>query len=133
MPGTDGREHIDYNLLITNGFTADVTLRLLEVLDGRGQRLLMLEGEALAAVTFELWTRGGVPTLTVPRSGVVATVVDVAVPPRAVPTRLTHRISQAPARRAAPAGREPPGKRPSAAHRLGLADRDLAAAGGPDR
>jgi hypothetical protein len=91
--GTDGREHIDYDLVITNAFTADVTLRSLEVTDGRGERLLRLEGEALEAVTFELWSRGGAPTLTVPRSGVVATVVDIAVAPGAVPTRLTHRIS----------------------------------------
>jgi peptidase M23-like protein len=90
--GTDGREHIDYDLLITNAFTADVTLRSLEVLNGRGKRLLRLEGEALAAVTFELLPPGP-PTLTVPKSGVVATMVDVAVSPRAVPRRLTHRIT----------------------------------------
>jgi peptidase M23-like protein len=90
--GTDGREHIDYDLLITNAFTADVTLRSVEVLNGRGKRLLRLEGEALAAVTFELLPPGP-PTVTVPKSGVVATMVDVAVPRRAVPTRLTHRIT----------------------------------------
>jgi hypothetical protein len=77
--GTDGREHIDYDLLITNAFTADVTLRSLEVLSGRGKRLLRLEGEALAAVTFELLPPGP-PTATVRKSGVVATMVDVAVP-----------------------------------------------------
>jgi hypothetical protein len=90
--GTDGREHIDYDLLITNAFTADVTLRSLEVLNGRGKRLLRLEGEALAAVTFELLPPGP-PTLTVPKSGVVAAMLDVAVPRGAVPNRLTHRIS----------------------------------------
>ncbi len=29
---SDGREHIEYNLIITNAFTADATLRSLEVL-----------------------------------------------------------------------------------------------------
>ena len=90
--GTDGREHIDYDLLITNAFTADVTLRSLEVLDGRGKRLLRLEGEALAAVTFELLPPGP-PTATVRKSGVVMTKIDVAVSPRAVPERLTHRLT----------------------------------------
>src|SRR5215216_5518232 len=90
--GTDGREHIDYDLLITNAFTADVTLRSLEVLNGRGKRLLRLEGEALAAVTFELLPPGP-PTATVRKSGVVATMVDVAVSPGAVPKRLTHRLT----------------------------------------
>jgi hypothetical protein len=90
--GTDGREHIDYDLLITNGFVADVTLRSVEVLNGRGRRLLRLEGDALAAVTFELLPPAR-PSVTVRRSGVVATMVDVAVPPGAVPTRLTHRIT----------------------------------------
>jgi hypothetical protein len=90
--GTDGREHIDYDLLITNAFVADATLRSLEVLNGRGKRLLRLEGEALAAVTFELLPPGQ-PTVTVRKSGVVATMVDVAVPPGAVPKRLTHRLT----------------------------------------
>jgi hypothetical protein len=90
--GTDGREHIDYDLLITNAFTADVTLRSLEVLNGRGKRLLRLEGEALAAVTFELLPPGP-PTATVPKSAAVAAMVDVAVPRGAVPNRLTHRLT----------------------------------------
>jgi Peptidase family M23 len=93
--GTDGRVHIDYDLLITNAFTADVTLRSLEVMNGRGKRLLRLEGEALGAVTVGLPPTGNPvpPTLTVSKSGVLATMVDVAVPPRAVPKRLTHRIT----------------------------------------
>jgi hypothetical protein len=62
------------------------------VLNGRGKRLLRLEGEALAAVTFELMPPGP-PTATVPRSGVVMTKVDVDVSPTAVPARLTHRIT----------------------------------------
>jgi hypothetical protein len=90
--GTDGREHIDYDLLVTNAFTADVTLRSLEVLDGRGKRLLRLEGEALAAVTFELLPPGP-PTATVRKSGVVMTKIDVPVSAGAVPARVTHRLT----------------------------------------
>src|SRR5215216_5218776 len=48
--GSDGREHIDYNLVITNAFTAEATLTSL-VVRGGGQRLLKLKGEALAHYT----------------------------------------------------------------------------------
>jgi len=62
--GTDDRWHIENDLVLTNIFTADVTLEAVEVLDESGQRLLELDGEALAAVTttFVVTT----PTTTVP-------------------------------------------------------------------
>ena len=50
---SDGREHIEYNLIITNAFTADATLRSLEVL-GDGRPLLSLSAAALGAVTLPL-------------------------------------------------------------------------------
>lgn len=90
--GTDGRWHIEYALVITNIFTADVILESVEVLDESGQRLLRLAGEALAAVTttFVITT----PTTTVPPSGAVQTVVDVVLPAdrTEIPARLTHRV-----------------------------------------
>ena len=46
--GGDGREHVDYDLVITNAFTAEVTLKSLTVTSA-GKRLLELTGEALAA------------------------------------------------------------------------------------
>ena len=92
MRGTDDRWHIEYALVITNIFTADVTLESVEVLDESGQRLLRLDGEALAAVTttFVITT----PTTTVPPSGAVQTVVDVvlAADRTEIPARLTHRV-----------------------------------------
>ena len=36
VKGTDGRRHVEYDLAITNVFTADVTLTSLEVRDVRG-------------------------------------------------------------------------------------------------
>jgi hypothetical protein len=91
--GTDGRWHIEYDLAITNIFTADATLQSVEVLDGSGQPLLRLDGEALAAVTTKFLST--TPTTTVPPSGAVQTVVDVVLPAdrTKIPARLTHRIS----------------------------------------
>lgn len=91
--GTDGRWHIEYDLVITNIFTADVTLQSVEVLDGRGQQLLSLDGEALAAVTTKFLSE--TPTTTVPPSGAVQAVVDVVLPAdrTKIPARLTHRVS----------------------------------------
>src|SRR5262245_52975604 len=91
--GTDGRWHIEYDLAITNIFTADATLQSVEVLDGSGQPLLRLDGEALAAVTTKFL--GTTPTTTVPPSGAVQTVIDVVLPAdhTTISARLTHRVS----------------------------------------
>jgi hypothetical protein len=101
--GSDGREHIDYDLLTTNVFTAPVTLQSIQV-RGAGRVLLTLRGRALAAHTFSL--QGTTPTATVPVSSVVKTLIDVILPRssgRTWPARLTHVIryrlpSSAPAR-----------------------------------
>jgi murein DD-endopeptidase MepM/ murein hydrolase activator NlpD len=91
VQGTDGRRHVEYDLAITNTFTANVTLTSLEVRDPTGPRLLRLEGDALAAVTTEFL--GATPTATVEPSQTVQTVVDVALPRGAdVPARLTHLV-----------------------------------------
>lgn len=89
--GTDGRRHVEYDLAITNVFTADVTLTSLEVRDVRGGLLLRLEGDALAAVTTGFL--GTTPTATLEPSQSVQTVVDLALPRGAgVPARLTHLV-----------------------------------------
>jgi murein DD-endopeptidase MepM/ murein hydrolase activator NlpD len=91
VKGTDGRRHVEYDLAITNTFTANVTLTSLEVRDPRGGRLLRLEGDALAAVTTEFL--GATPTATVEPSQTVQTVIDVALPRGVeVPARLAHRV-----------------------------------------
>src|SRR5437763_15362784 len=50
VQGSDGREHIEYDLIVSAAFTAEATLKSLEVLAG-GRRLLSLSGSALAAST----------------------------------------------------------------------------------
>ena len=89
--GTDGRQHIVYDLVITNVFTADVTLTSLEVRDGHGKVLLRLEGDALSAVTFEML--GETPTATVRASSTVSTDVEVPVTAKALPTHVTNRLT----------------------------------------
>jgi hypothetical protein len=92
VKGVDGRQHIEYDLIITNVFTTDVTLQSIEVLDGRGRHLTTLEGDALAAVTTRIF--GAEPTAKVESSATAQTVVDVVLPRGVeVPERLTHRVS----------------------------------------
>ena len=104
--GSDGREHIDYDLVMTNAFTAPVTLQSIEV-RGAGRVLLTLRGRALAAHTSSTLF-GTTPTATIPVSSTVKTLVNVTLPRsfgRTWPRRLTHVIryrlpSSAPARTA---------------------------------
>lgn len=93
--GSDGREHVEYDLIITNVFTAEATLKSLEV-RGDGRRLLVLSGAALAAVTLPPF--GSAPTARIAPAATVVTLVDIALPRsagRAVPTRVTNRIQYA--------------------------------------
>ncbi len=91
--GSDGREHLEYDLIITNVFTAEATLTSLEV-RGDGRRLLVLRGAALAAVTLPPF--GSAPTARIAPASTVVTLVDIAMPAsagRAVPLHVTNRIS----------------------------------------
>jgi Peptidase family M23 len=94
--GSDRREHIEYDLIVTNAFTADATLTSLEV-SGRGKRLLSLTGAALAAATLRAGTSA--PTDgRVPSASTVVTQIDLVLPRsvgRAVPVFLTNRIQYA--------------------------------------
>ena len=133
-PGSDGADHLEYDLLVTNAFTAPVTLSSIEVLAEDGERLLRLAGDDLVAATQPLLE--GTATEAIPASGTVAVVMDVPVPPERAVERLDHRIAyevapDAPGRslfgsfevdRAGAAGRSPPGHR----HRAAVARRRLA-------
>jgi hypothetical protein len=89
--GSDGTVHLEYDLILTNVFTAPVSITAIEVLTTDDQSLLRLEGDALEAMTQPLF--GRTPTDLVPESGAVAVLLDVVVPPEQVPARLTHRIT----------------------------------------
>lgn len=88
--GSDGMEHLEYDLVLTNVFTAPVTLTAIEVTAPDGRVLLRLDGDSLEAVTRPVFA--GPPTRVVPVAGAVAVVVDLVVPPGEVPARLSHRI-----------------------------------------
>lgn len=89
--GSDGKVHLEYDLVATNVFPVPVTLTRVKVRAGDGRQLLTLEGDALEARTQPL---GNITaTREVPASGSVATLVDLKVPPGQVPERITHRIT----------------------------------------
>jgi hypothetical protein len=93
--GSDGREHIDHDLVITNAFTVPVRLESLRVFAG-GRLLLALRGKRLADQTLTL--ADGASARTVPVSSAVKTLVDVVLPRssgRRVPRRLTERLRYA--------------------------------------
>jgi hypothetical protein len=91
--GSDGLEHLEYDLIITNAFTTSVTLTAIEVIAPDGRPLLRLEGEALAATIQPVFFTGEAPGPEVPVGGVVATVIDLPLPPTDVPVRISHRIT----------------------------------------
>jgi hypothetical protein len=91
--GSDGQEHLDYDLIISNVFTAPVTLTSLDVTAQGGNVLLHLGDAALAANTQPFaFTVGesSAPISAIPIGGLVATVVDVAIPPDTVPAKLSN-------------------------------------------
>ena len=95
LSGSDGKVHLEYDLTLQNVFDAPVTVTAIEVLDAAGRSLLTMDEKKVAAYTRPVFT--GAPTAVVPVSGVLATVMDVAVAPDAVPEALTHRIRYRPA------------------------------------
>jgi hypothetical protein len=94
VKGSDGKAHLEYDLVSTSVVPYPVTLTKVVVMAGDGRKLLTLEGDALEARTQplgELNTFSG--TREVASSGSVATLMDVKVPPDKVPERITHRIT----------------------------------------
>lgn len=73
---SDGREHVDYDLVIANAFTVPVRLESLRVFSG-ARLVFALRGRVLAEQTLTL---AGTPTATIPISSVVKTLVDVILP-----------------------------------------------------
>ena len=90
--GSDGRTHVDYDLVITNAFTDEVTLKSLTV-SADGRTLLKLTGQALAAHTVTLLA--GKPSARIPASATRLVLVDVVLPRlagRRAPARLSNQI-----------------------------------------
>jgi peptidase M23-like protein len=90
--GSDGKVHLEYDLVSTSVFPVPVTLTKVEVVAGDGRRLLTLEEDALEARTQPLGDYSAT-TREVPASGSLATLVDIKVPPGEVPERVTNLIT----------------------------------------
>ncbi len=89
--GSDGADHLEYDLIVTNAFTAPVTLASVEVLAPDGEGLLRLAGDDLVASTQPLLEV--TPTEAIPASSTVAVVMDVRVLSDQAVGRRTHRIA----------------------------------------
>lgn len=89
--GSDGKTHLDYDLILQNVFDAPVTVTSIDVVDGNGSSLLRLAGDQVTAVSMPVFP--GPPTAVVPPGGSLGTVIDVVVSPDKVPAELSHRIA----------------------------------------
>jgi hypothetical protein len=87
----DGKDHVEYELLVVNVFSEPVTLASVTVLDPAGKDLMRIEGSALAAATQTLFAKTATPVL--PASAAVSVDVDLILPPDTGPERVTHRIA----------------------------------------
>ena len=93
VPGDDGKDHVEYELMVVNVYFEPVTLTSVTVLDSAGKELGRIDGDTLAAATQALLTRA--PTPEIAPSAAVAVDVDLALEPGTAPERVTHRIDYA--------------------------------------
>ena len=89
--GDDGKDHVEYDLLVVSVVGDPVTLSSVTVLDRAGTELGRIDGDTLAAATQELFTHLPVPAI--PSSGAVAVEVDLALAPGTVPAQVNNRIA----------------------------------------
>jgi hypothetical protein len=91
--GSDGRVHLVHELVLTNGFNVPVTVSSVTVNNLAGRPLARLEGDALAA-SMTLLADPGMPSVTVPGSGVGVVWLDVSLSrPSDVPRSITHTLT----------------------------------------
>jgi hypothetical protein len=88
--GDDGRDHVEYDLLVTNVFDGPVTVTTLEITNEAGRVIGHLDGRGLAEATQTLID--GKPAKAIPPSGSVAIEVDLILSPGTLPKRLSHRL-----------------------------------------
>jgi hypothetical protein len=90
VPGSDGRQHVEYDLVVANTAATPVALTVVEVRTAADEVLLRLDGPALVAATQPL--DGTSPTAEIPASTAAAVVVDLGLAADQRTERLTHRI-----------------------------------------
>jgi hypothetical protein len=87
--GDDGRNHIEYDLLVTNVFDGPVTVTAIEITNEAGRVVGHLDGSELASAT-QMLLEG--KAQAIPPSASVVIEVDLSLPPGPLPTRLSHRL-----------------------------------------
>jgi hypothetical protein len=87
----DGKDHVEYGLLVVNVFPEPVTLSSVTVLDPARKELMRIEGDALMAATQTVFAR--TQTAVIPASAAVSVEVDLILPPDTAPERVTHPIA----------------------------------------
>jgi murein DD-endopeptidase MepM/ murein hydrolase activator NlpD len=88
--GSDGRLHVEYDLLLTNAFAGPATLDAVAV-RADGKPALTLTGDALTAATHTLLTSDA--TVTIAPASTAFTQVDLVVRGRTAPKRITNRVA----------------------------------------
>jgi hypothetical protein len=104
--GDDGKDHVEYELLIVNVLSEPVTLSSVTVLDPAGKELTPIEGATLAAATQSLFAKTVTPV--VPASAAVSVDIDLMLPPDTAPERVRRLYPQG-GFRACLDGRQPGG------------------------
>jgi len=87
--GDDGKDHVEYELLVVNAVEQPVTLTSLTVLDPAAKELTGSTAVLVAATQTLLDKK---PVRRSPRRG-VSVDVDLIVPPGTAPERVTHRLA----------------------------------------
>jgi murein DD-endopeptidase MepM/ murein hydrolase activator NlpD len=88
--GSDGRLHVEYDLVLTNAFVGPATLDAVAV-RADGKPALTLTGDALTAATHTLLTSDA--TATIAPASTAFTQVDLVVRGRTAPKRITNRVA----------------------------------------
>jgi Peptidase family M23 len=91
--GDDGKDHVEYDLLVVSVVGDPVTLSSVTVLDRAGNQLGRIDGATLAAATQDLFPHTPVDETGIPSSGAAAVEVDLALAPGTVPAQVTNRIA----------------------------------------
>jgi len=91
VAGSDGMDHLEYDLIVTNAFPEPVTITLIEALGPNGQLIQQWKGDALAEITQPLIGLGPMPAIS--GSTAVGVVIDLIVPPDDLHAQIDHRIT----------------------------------------
>ncbi|GAB3389719.1 M23 family metallopeptidase [Humibacter soli] len=91
---SDGKNHVEYNLVVVNAYSDPVTLTRVTATDADGHELGTISGSRLAAATQTLFTHA--TSASIPASAAVAVEVDLALTSgETVPEHVSNRVEYA--------------------------------------